>query len=77
MDQVDLTPLVDQLGDDIDELEEALSTLTDATLAETTSKLPLLDKANLFVLVTYAIESILFCKYWSSPNDHKWSLMVA
>jgi exosome complex protein LRP1 len=33
-----------------------------SALSETSSKLPLLDKAKLYVLVTYAIESMLFCE---------------
>jgi exosome complex protein LRP1 len=55
--------LLEQLDDEIDDLEEAISPLTKAPLIETASKLPLLDKAKLYVLVTYAIESILFCKF--------------
>ncbi|CAG8960118.1 hypothetical protein HYFRA_00010597 [Hymenoscyphus fraxineus] len=60
MDSSKVLSLVDQLDDDIDDLEEALGPLIKTALSETTSKLPLLDKAKLYVLVTYAIESILF-----------------
>ena len=65
METADLIPLIERLDDDIDDLEEAISTLLETTLSETAGKLPLLDKAHLFILVTYAIESILFCMYES------------
>lgn len=54
--------LLDNLDDEIDDLEEAISPLIKAPISESGSKLPLLDKAKLYVLVTYAIESMLFCK---------------
>jgi hypothetical protein len=54
--------LLEQLDDEIDDLEEAISPLIKKPLSESASKLPLLDKAKLYVLVTYAIESMLFCK---------------
>jgi hypothetical protein len=56
--------LLEQLDDEIDDLEESLAPLLKQALSETSSKLPLLDNAKLFVLVTYAIESLLFCKYY-------------
>ena len=60
MDTADLLPLVDDLGSNIDDLEESLAPILNSTLSHSTSKLPLLDKAKLHVLVTYAIESVLF-----------------
>ena len=57
----DIVPLVELLDDNIDDLEEALEPLLQSALLDTAGKLPLLDKAQLYVLVTYAIESILFC----------------
>lgn len=62
MDPTKVLFLLDQLDDEIDDLEESLHSLLKTALSETSSKLPLLDKAKLYVLVTYAIESILFCK---------------
>lgn len=62
MDTSKVLSLVEQLDDEVDDLEEALEPLLKTALSETSSKLPLLDKAKLYVLVTYAIESILFCK---------------
>jgi exosome complex protein LRP1 len=61
METASLRPLAEQLEDQIDDLEETLEPLIQYALSETAAKLPLLDKAKLYVLVTYAIESILFC----------------
>ena len=63
MDSVDLVPLIEQLDDNIDDLEEALIPLVRGALSDTAGTLPLLDKAQLYVLVTYAIESIIFCSW--------------
>ena len=61
MEFTDLVPLTEILDDNIDDLEEALEPLLQSSLSDTAGKLPLLDKAQLYVLVTYAIESLLFC----------------
>ena len=61
MDTSDLLPLIELLDDNLDDLEEAVSPLLKGALSEPAGKLPLLDKAQLYVLITYAIESILFC----------------
>ena len=61
METTNLDHLIEVLDDSIDDLEEALAPVLSTTLAETTSKLPLSDKAQLYVLITYAIESTLFC----------------
>lgn len=58
-----VTDLLEQLDDEVDDLEEALAPILKPGLADTASKLPLLDKAKLYVLITYAVESMLFCKY--------------
>ena len=63
MDPVDLIPLIENLDDNIDDLEDALLPLTREPLASTARKLPLLDKAQTYVLFTYAVESLLFCPY--------------
>ena len=67
MDSSKVLSLLEQLDDEIDDLEESLEPLLKRALSETSSKLPLLDKAKLFVLVTYAIESMLFCKCYKPP----------
>ncbi|OJD37409.1 exosome-associated family protein [Diplodia corticola] len=60
MDTPSLLPQVDALADNIDDLEDALGPLLQSALSTHASKLPLLDKAKLYTLVTYAIESMLF-----------------
>jgi len=61
MDSSKILSQLEQLDDEIDDLEDSLESLLKTAFSETTSKLPLLDKAKLYVLVTYAIESTLFC----------------
>ncbi|PYH98745.1 hypothetical protein BO71DRAFT_425768 [Aspergillus ellipticus CBS 707.79] len=60
MDATDLLPLLEQLDDNIDDLEEILKPILDSSVVETSKKLPVLDKAKFHVLVTYALESLLF-----------------
>lgn len=59
MDVTDITPRLEQLDVDLDQLEEALKPIL-GDIGDVSSKLPLLDKAKLYVLVSYAIESLLF-----------------
>lgn len=61
METAGLINFIEQLDDNIDDLEEALAPLLKKALSDTAGKLPLLDKAHFYVLITYAIESILFC----------------
>ncbi|KAF3482333.1 uncharacterized protein GIQ15_05092 [Arthroderma uncinatum] len=60
METADLTPLLEQLEDNIDEIEEALEPLLEHGLAATAQKLPLMEKAKLHILLTYSIESLIF-----------------
>jgi len=60
METTDLTPLLEDLTAHIDDLETSLAPLLNSPLSTTSSRLPLLDKAKLHILTTYAIESILF-----------------
>lgn len=73
MDETDLSPLLGQLETNLEDLEAALEPLLRNNLSEIAAKLPLLDKAKLHVLVTYAIESILFCavsfSVWSGTKS--------
>lgn len=75
MDEVDLTPQIEQLEENIDHLEEVLGPLLKNALSETAANLPLLDKAKLYVLIVYSIESLLFCKR-STFNDLILALMI-
>lgn len=56
-----IQPQIGELQDSLTTLEETLlPILTAGPLSQATSTLPLLDKAKLYVLATYALESILF-----------------
>jgi hypothetical protein len=61
MESTEIVSLLEQLDDEIDDLEDSLAPILNSSLSTTSSKLPLLDKAKLYVLITYAIESMLFC----------------
>jgi exosome complex protein LRP1 len=61
MESTEIVLLIEQLDEEIDDLEDSLAPVLNSALSTTSSKLPLLDKAKLYVLVTYAIESMLFC----------------
>ncbi|KAL6410208.1 hypothetical protein AUP68_06621 [Ilyonectria robusta] len=58
----DITPDLDRLDSQLDVLEDALQPLL-GNLEGMSSELPLLDKAKLFSLTAYAIESLLFCRF--------------
>ncbi|KAJ5780971.1 hypothetical protein N7457_006131 [Penicillium paradoxum] len=60
MDPTDLLPLLEQLDDNVDDLEAVLQPLLTSTLLKSSSKLPVMDKAKLHVLITYALESLIF-----------------
>jgi exosome complex protein LRP1 len=70
MDVKDLTPDLDKLDDQLDSLEEVMKPLL-GDVSEVASQLPLLDRAKLFVLTTYAIESLLFCKFSYVESDRE------
>ena len=58
--QTNLSDLVEDLEVNIDELTHALEPLLSAPFHTTASSLPLLDKAKLYVLAAYSVESLLF-----------------
>lgn len=68
MDTKSVLALVDQLEEDLEDLEDNLEPLLVDTLTSTTQKLPLLDRAKLNVLLVYAIESLIFCSFPSTPR---------
>ena len=70
MDQADLEPMIDDLGTQITQLEAALAPLT-SSFTQTASRLPLLEKAKLNVLTTYAVESLLFSYIRLNGQDAK------
>lgn len=67
MDVTDITPQLDQLEQDLSKAEKSLAPLL-GDIGDISSKLPLLDKAKLYVLVSYTVEALLFCKNCSFPS---------
>lgn len=57
----DITPDIDRLDFQLDNLEDAIAPLL-KNMEDMSSQLPLLDKAKLFSVTAYAIESMLFCQ---------------
>ncbi|KAF3390414.1 Nuclear nucleic acid-binding protein C1D [Penicillium rolfsii] len=60
MDTTDLLPLLEQLDDNVDELEDALQPLLGSSLNKMSKNMPIFDKAKIHVLTTYALESLIF-----------------
>lgn len=60
-----------QLGGSLGDLEKNLQPLLTGALSDTTKKLPLLDRAKLYITIVYAIESLIFCMFpsCSRPVD--------
>lgn len=63
MDTADLLPLLEQLDDHVDDLEEALEPILGQSLSKLSKNLPVMDKAKLHVLITYTLDSLIFCSY--------------
>ena len=53
---------IEQLGGHLSELDQTLQPLLTSALSDTTKKLPLLDRAKLYVTIVYTIESLIFCR---------------
>jgi hypothetical protein len=66
MDAPDLTPLLEQLEDNVDDLEEVLEPVLGQSLAKLSKNLPVMDRAKIHVLITYTLESLIFCKFRST-----------
>ena len=66
MDQSEIDDLTKQLGDGIDDLSSVLSSVVKISVTASASKMPLLDRAKMYVLIVYAIESVLFCEFSAS-----------
>ncbi|KAI0544519.1 hypothetical protein F4679DRAFT_564649 [Xylaria curta] len=70
MDPADILPVLERLDDAVDSLDDALQPLAN-NMNDVASKLPLLDKAKLYVLMTYSIESMLFSALRLNEVDAK------
>ncbi|KAJ5288547.1 hypothetical protein N7478_001577 [Penicillium angulare] len=60
MDTANLSTLLEQLDDHVDDLEEALDPCLGQPLSRKSKHLPLMDNAKLHVLITYTLESLIF-----------------
>ncbi|KAL4939050.1 Sas10/Utp3/C1D family-domain-containing protein [Aspergillus oleicola] len=60
MESANIIPLLEQLDDDVDNLEEVLMPILQNSVVENSKKLPVLDKAKFHVVITYALESLMF-----------------
>lgn len=67
MNTADLIPLLEQLEDNVDDLEEVLEPFLGQSLPKISKNLPVMDKAKLHVLITYTLESLIFC---ASTSDN-------
>lgn len=63
MDTANLLALLEQLDDHMDDLEEDLQPFIGQSLTKVSKNLPVMDKAKLHVLITYTLESLLFCMF--------------
>jgi hypothetical protein len=59
-----VSDLLETLSSRLTETESSLNFLLDSpmTLSEQAESLPLLDRAKFYVTMTYAIDSLIFCK---------------
>ena len=62
MDTANLLPLLEQLDDNVDDLQDVLEPLLATSLNKMSKNMPIMDKAKIHVLITYALESLIFCK---------------
>lgn len=62
MDTANLLPLLEQLDDNVDDLQDVLEPLLASSLSKMSKNMPIMDKAKIHVLITYALESLIFCK---------------
>lgn len=66
----DVSPELDKLEAQLDNLEACLEPLLE-NLSDHASQLPLVDRAKLYTLTNYALESLLFCEFTVLINLRK------
>jgi hypothetical protein len=59
--------LLHNLSDRLEDVQESLAPLLENTIQELSAKLPVIDKARLYVLAAYTLESLMFGVKSSSP----------
>jgi len=63
MDSSTALELLDLLDEQIDDLKPAIEPLLKNTISGAAMQLPVVDKAKLYVLTSYVLESLLFCNF--------------
>jgi exosome complex protein LRP1 len=71
MDSAEVHSLIEDLDSSIDDLEDALKPLLSASISTTAAGLSVLERAKLYVLITYTIESLIFSHVRLSGADAK------
>ena len=61
-----ISELIDQLDENLDSLQDALKGILNKSLTEVAASYSMLDRAKFYILITYAIESAVFCTH----SDH-------
>jgi len=67
MDSSAALELLDILDEQIDDLKPAIEPLLKDTISGAAMQLPVVDKAKLYVLTSYVLESLLFCNFSQTP----------
>jgi len=68
MDSSTALELLDVLDEQIDDLKPAIEPLLKGTISGAAMQLPVVDKAKLYVLTSYVLESLLFCNFPQTPH---------
>lgn len=63
----DVSPELNKLEAQLDNLEACLGPLLENLSGNNASQLPLVDRAKLYTLTNYALESLIFCEF-SPPH---------
>lgn len=69
LDRQEALELLDDLSDEIDELNEVAGPILKSSITEAASKLSVIDKTKFYVMISYTLESIIFCTLSLSSSD--------
>jgi len=69
LDRQEALELLVDLSDEIDELNEVTGPILKSSIAEAASKLSVIDKTKFYVMISYTLESIIFCTLSLSSSD--------
>lgn len=69
LDRQEALELLDDLSDEIDELSEVAGPILKSSITEAASKLSVIDKTKFYIMISYTLESIIFCTLSLSSSD--------